>query len=246
MTFSIKSVGFAAMAVLLAACEPVSQSSTPAPSSSSQTTASSAQTPPRLSSQTMARNFIEVVERTEPVAERLCRSQAPQLDCDFKIVVDDRANQPANAYQTVDANGQPIIAFTVALIAQARNKDELAFVMGHEAAHHIQGHLIRQRQAATAGAVVFGGLAAITGVSSGSVESAQRLGAAVGARSFSKDFELEADSLGTVITHRAGFDPVRGSQFFGRIPDPGDRFLGTHPPNAARLETVRRVAAGLN
>jgi predicted Zn-dependent protease len=67
----------------------------------------------------------------------------------------------------------------------------------------------------------------------------------VGARTYSKDFELEADALGTVISMRAGFDPIRGAAFFTRIPDPGNRFLGTHPPNAQRIETVRRVAAGL-
>ncbi|MDB4254950.1 peptidase M48, partial [bacterium] len=43
----------------------------------------------------------------------------------------------------------------------------------------------------------------------------------------------------------AGFDPLNGAQFFFRVPDPGDRFLGTHPANADRLRTVQRVAAGL-
>ena len=230
------------IAALMAGCVPTSDATQSAPDKPSKPTSS---TPSKLNSQTLARNFVDVVERTEPVAEQVCREQTTGMNCDFRIVVDDRPNQPPNAYQTLDKSGRPIIAFTVGLIAQARNKDELAFVMGHEAAHHVQNHLGRQRQAASAGAIVFGGLATLTGVSGSGVETAQRLGAAVGARSFSKEFELEADGLGTIITHRAGFDPVRGSQFFGRIPDPGDRFLGTHPPNAARLETVRRVAAGL-
>lgn len=194
----------------------------------------------------LARNFTSVVERIEPVAERECRARTPQQDCDFKIVVDDRPNQPANAYQTVDANGRPILAMTVGLIAQARNTDEIAFVLGHEAAHHIAQHLTRQRENATAGALVFGGLAQITGGGSQAIESATRLGATVGARSYSKNFELEADALGTVIAHKAGYDPVRGAEFFNRIPDPGDRFLGTHPPNAERIRTVQRVAADLN
>ena len=60
-----------------------------------------------------------------------------------------------------------------------------------------------------------------------------------------KDFELEADALGTVITRKAGYKPVRGAEFFTQIADPGDRFLGTHPPNAKRIETVRRVDAQL-
>jgi hypothetical protein len=48
-----------------------------------------------------------------------------------------------------------------------------------------------------------------------------------------------------VIAHDAGYDPIVGVAFFSQIPDPGNRFLGTHPPNAQRVATVRRVAAGL-
>ena len=182
----------------------------------------------------MARAFVDVVNRLEPVAERECRRRAPSLNCDFLIVVDDRAGQPANAFQTVDETGRPIIAFTIALIADARNTDEIAFVMAHEAAHHIENHLEQQRRNATLGAVVFGQLAGVTGGDSD-----------VGARTYSKDFELEADRLGTIIAARAGYDPLRGVEFFFRVPDPGDQFLGTHPPNAQRVEIVRQTAANL-
>ncbi len=192
-----------------------------------------------------ARTFAQVVRAIEPVAERECRARTRGVNCDFRIVVDDRRGLPSNAYQTEDETGRPIIAFTQALIRDARNADEIAFVMGHEAAHHIEGHLARQQQNAVAGAVIFGGLATLSGGDAGAVENAQRLGATVGARSYSKEFELEADALGTVITARAGFDPLVGALFFDRIPDPGDRFLGTHPPNAERKAVVQRVAAGL-
>jgi predicted Zn-dependent protease len=186
-----------------------------------------------------------VVQRVEPVAERECRARAPSSNCDFRIVVDDRPGQPVNAYQTLDRNGQPILAFTLPMIASVRNADELAFVMGHEAAHHIAGHIPRQQQSAAAGALILGGIAAVTGAGQGAVDQAARLGAGVGGRAFSKEFELEADALGTVIAHESGYNPVRGVEFFSQIPDPGNRFLGTHPPNAQRIETVRRVASRL-
>lgn len=194
---------------------------------------------------TRAQSFAEVVARVEPVAEAECRRRAPGQNCDFRIIIDNRPGQPPNAYQTLDDSGRPIIAFTAALIVAARNVDELAFVMGHEAAHHVAGHIPRSRANAAAGAVVFAGLAVLTGGDANAVRSAQEIGAAVGARAYSKEFELEADALGTVITHRAGYNPVRGAEFFNRIPDPGDRFLGTHPPNADRIAIVRRTAAGL-
>ena len=193
----------------------------------------------------IARAFVAVVDRLEPIAERECRNRSRGLNCDFLIVVDDRPGQPANAFQTLDEQGRPIIAFTLALIADARNRDEIAFVMAHEAAHHIENHLDQQRRNATLGAVVFGQLAGVTGGGDDAIRTAQELGAAVGARTYSKDFELEADRLGTIIAARAGYDPVRGADFFFRVPDPGDRFLGTHPANAERVQVVLQTAAGL-
>ena len=192
-----------------------------------------------------ARNFVRVVKTVEPVAERECRARTTGVNCDFNIAVDDRPNQPPNAYQTLDKQGRPVIFFTLPLIVDAQNEDELAFVLGHEAAHHIAGHINRQQQNAVAGAVIFAGLATLSGGNAEAVKSAQQLGAEVGARRYSKDYELEADALGTIITARAGFDPLRGAEFFTRIPDPGDKFLGTHPPNAARIDIVRKTMAGL-
>lgn len=192
-----------------------------------------------------AQTFVTVVDRVEPVAEAMCRERAPQLDCDLRIVVDSRPGLPPNAFQFADRRGRPFIAFTVSLVADARNADELAFILGHEAAHHIAGHLARTEASAQQGAQVLGSLAQAAGQSPSEIRRAAQLGAEVGARRFSKDFELEADALGTIIAARAGYDPVRGAEFFNRIPDPGDQFLGTHPPNAERMALVRRTAAGL-
>ena len=226
----------------LAACDEVildgaPPSGAPAPSAQSQPV-------DRLTTSEAARTFVQVARRMEPVAEQQCRARTRNVNCDFRIVVDDRPNQPPNAYQTLDENRRPIIAFTLGLIGQARNADELAFVLGHEAAHHIAGHIDRQQQNAMAGAVIFSGLATLTGGGEAAVRTAQELGATVGARTYSKEYELEADQLGTILTIQGGYDPLRGAQFFNRIPDPGNRFLGTHPPNAQRMEIVRRTAAG--
>lgn len=194
---------------------------------------------PRLSSKQAARNFISVVERMEPVVERACREMAKGMNCDFKIVIDDRPGQAPNAFQTLQANGRPVLGFTVPLLLDVRNKDELAFILGHESAHHIRRHLARQQSNAQGGAFALGILAAALGGSVQSIDAAQQIGASVGARSYSKKFELEADSLGAVLTKRAGYDPVRGAAYFTRIPDPGNKFLGTHPPNTSRIQTVR-------
>ncbi|WP_300035899.1 M48 family metallopeptidase [uncultured Roseobacter sp.] len=235
----LRKVSMIAMAVLLAGCEVTTVQGPASPQSGSATA------PTGTSSAAAKRSFDQVVRTVEPVAERECRARTRGVNCDFRILVDDRPGMPANAFQTLDKSGRPLIAFTLALIDDARNTDELAFVLGHEAAHHIAGHIARQQQNAVAGAVIAGSLAVLLGGDPVSVQNAQRTGARVGARTYSKDFELEADALGTVIAKRAGYDPLRGAKFFTRIPDPGDRFLGTHPPNAQRIEIVRKTAAGL-
>ncbi|SLN23088.1 TPR repeat-containing protein YfgC precursor [Roseivivax jejudonensis] len=234
---------------LLAACAPIYVQQSPGGSSPQSAprpeTRTAAGPPTDARAQAAARTFVEVTRTVEPLAEAECRRVSPQQNCNFIIVVDDRPGQPPNAFQTVDRAGRPILAFNLALIASVENADELAFVMGHEASHHILGHLARSQQNAAVGAVVFSGLAAMTGAGEEAVRSAERFGAAVGARSYSKEFELEADQLGTIITKRSGYDPINGARFFTRIPDPGNRFLGTHPPNSARIDVVRRTAARL-
>lgn len=192
-----------------------------------------------------AENFVAVVARVEPVAEEYCRRLAGPGNCDFQIVIDDRPGQPPNAFQTLDNEGRPILAFTVPLIRDARNRDELAFVMGHEAAHHIAGHIPRVQNTAMAGAVLAGILAQVSGAGEEVIASAQDIGATVGARRFSKEFELEADSLGTEIALVAGYDPILGAAFFDRLPDPGDQFLGSHPANADRKRVVTATVARL-
>lgn len=207
-----------------------------------------AATPTQQAARAQVETFIGVIDRVEPVAEAMCRARAPAANCNIQIVVDDRPNLAPNAFQTIDARGRPIVGFTLALIADARNADELAFVMGHEAAHHIAGHIPRSQQTALRAAVLAGVLAQASGAQVADVRAAQEIGAELGARSYSKQFELEADALGAEIAWRAGFNPLVGAAFFDRLPDPGDQFLGTHPPNADRRAivqaTVQRLTGG--
>lgn len=229
--------GAMAMAALLAGCVPAAappQQPQPAPPGDLAAP---------LSPEEAAMNFVSVVERVEPVAEALCQKARPRANCDFFIVVDDRPHQPPNAFQTLDADGRPVVGFTLALIADARNADEIAFVIGHESAHHIANHIPQTQGTATTGAVLAGILASATGATAEQVKRAQQAGAVWGARSYAKDFELEADALGAEIALRAGYDPIRGSAFFDRLPDPGEAFLGTHPSNAERKAAIRRVVA---
>lgn len=224
----------AGLALLLAGCVQVTPLPAPPPRPAPPATLA----PPPDARRAVA-NFAEVVERMEPVATAECRARAPQRNCDFLIVVDTRPGLPPNAFQTLDRSGRPVIGFTQALIADARNTDELAFIFGHEAGHHIAGHIPRRAEQARTGALIAGALAALTGADDTTVQRVAGIGGEIVARRFAPDFELEADRYGTLLAWSAGFDPVRGAAFFERIPDPGNAFLATHPPNAQRQGVVR-------
>lgn len=227
----------AAALLALAACD-VQTVSAPPPSGEPV-----AEVSRRGSPQTLA-DFRAVVARVEPVAERVCRERRPRANCDFAIIVERDTSLPPNAYQTLDKSGRPVIGFTPALFREMVNRDELAFALAHEAAHHIEGHIPQTQVSAQTGAVLGAVIGSLAGLDQAGVEVAQNIGGTVGARRFSKGFELEADSLGAIIAQRSGYDPLRGVLYFQSAADPGDRFLGTHPPNADRIRVVRQTIGG--
>lgn len=177
--------------------------------------------------------FESVIRHIEPVAEQECRLRTTGVNCDYLITIDTRKHMAPNAFQALDDDGRPIVGFTISLLLDVDNIHELALVTAHETAHHILGHVRHKQQDKVAGAVLLG----LVGL--------PELGAQLGVRSNSKEFEIEADILGTIIMKKAGFDPLRGLEYFAHIPDPGNRFLGTHPPHADRIAIIRETAAKL-
>lgn len=199
--------------------------------------------PPAQAQGSTRADFNAVVARMRPVATQVCRERSPQLDCNFIVMLDDRPNQQPNAFHTRDERGRPIISFTESLIRELRSSDEIALIFGHEAAHHIADHIPRIQREAQTGALLGGIAAALLGADQATARQIMSATATVGARRYSKPFELEADRIGAVIAERGGFDALRGAQVFRRIPDPGNQFLGTHPPNAERLREVEAAVA---
>jgi predicted Zn-dependent protease len=190
---------------------------------------------------TVLSEFAEARARIEPLAEEICEAQTTGMNCNFRIGIDPTPDLEANAYQTQDRLGRPVIIFTSSMMAQLANNHEIAFVMSHEAAHHIRAHLVREYLNARRAGETLARSAAEIGANPDQIQIAREVGQLVGARVYSKAYELEADELGTIIADYAGYDPRVGVRFFYRLPDPGDRFLGSHPPNEDRIEVVKRT-----
>ncbi len=197
-------------------------------------------------------DFNRVRARVEPVAETMCREETPGAApayCDFRVVFDTDKDSPPNAYQTMGKDGRPVLVMTSSLLREMRSDDEIAFVLSHEASHHIAHHLPKQQQSQILGAVLAGGLTAALGgdmATDDAISRAMDMGAFVGGRAYSQDYELEADWVGAFIAARAGYDPERGAQIFGRpalASSGGPVILSSHPASPRRLQLVTNAAA---
>lgn len=115
-----------------------------------------------------------------------------------------------NAFVT---GGTYIYVFT-GLIDQASSNDELAFILSHELGHSLLKQFSRERQDSESNIIkIVGTLAKLS-----SKKSAQNIGLiAQGlSASYGQADEAEADALAVAITTRAGYEPLRGIDFFSR------------------------------
>ncbi|WP_246176410.1 M48 family metalloprotease [Rhodovulum strictum] len=200
--------------------------------------------------------FRRVASRVEPVARKFCEKELAagrNVDCNVQLQID-REMKERNAYFTYAESGNrgPIIRFSVPILQDARNDDEIAFILGHEYGHLIGQHIQKQQQQALAGALILGALTAYSNAQAASVgayydphavEQNMQIGAAAGQLAFSQTYELESDMIGTRIAAAAGYDPVKGARFFARDEPARSQsgklsFWGTHPSDQKRVAVV--------
>lgn len=219
-------------------------------------TAQAAETRSPASLQSGVNRFRRVAPRIEPVARTLCERELQtnsDVDCNVTLHID--TEMPVrNAYFSYGAPGyrNPEVHFTIPMLRDAANDDEIAFILGHEYGHLLGQHIQKGDQQALAGAILLGAIAAYGNAQAASagqyydpndVTRAVHLGGALGQRAFSQTYELESDMLGARIAAAAGYDPVRGAQYFARGESARSAngklsFWGTHPPDEKRLAVV--------
>ncbi|MGH7824252.1 MAG: M48 family metalloprotease [Candidatus Binatia bacterium] len=145
---------------------------------------------------------------------------------------------------------------TRGMLAQLKNEDQLAVVLGHELAHVTARHAARQVWQQQVGqGLLLGG--AIIGQALGlPAEQLLNLGGAAAQLIFlrhSREDELEADRLGVEYSGRAGYDPREVTGFFRALDRMGEKesaalpnFLMTHPNPGDRIERIKQLTAELN
>lgn len=211
--------------------------------------AQNAPRPAMSSDATALSRFNRVTARVRPVAETICARETADLegfDCKVGFEIDTKMKQP-NAYFYYK-KGRPTIGFTASMLRDVQNDHELAFVLGHEYGHLIARHHHKQEQQAVAGMLIMGVLAGAAAVNNpyadpNLVGNSMDLGAQIGRHAYSQEYELESDTIGTLIARSASYDPLIGARYFARaeatrLPNGKLSFFGTHPPDAKRVATV--------
>lgn len=204
------------------------------------------------------------VERQFPILnDGLVDNYVERVGARLVASIPQQFQQPAFRYQFDVVNARDINAFALpggpmyvnrGMIEAARNEGEMAGVMAHEISHVALRHATAQQtkvnnplnQILGIGAILGG---AILGGQAGA-QAGQIFAAGYFLR-YSRDYETQADYLGSQIMADAGYDPRDLANMFrtieqqsggGRAPE----FLSSHPNPGNRYQRINQEAARLN
>lgn len=188
----------------------------------------------------------------ERAAERLRRA-APPICAHAKLTscyftVEYSADDEVNAY----AEGTSKVVISHGLLRYLETEHEVAAVLGHEFGHHIAEHIEERQTNATIGAVIgaviAGGAILATGAQNtpsepnavgDAMNSSAKLGAQIGALSYSKEEEREADLLSAYLLARASYDLEQAGRVWRVLAildgDTRSSMFSTHPAGPERM-----------
>lgn len=185
-------------------------------------------------------------ERVQHIGERLAKVafwDVPGADWEFVVL---EAPDQINAFAM--AGGK--VGVYTGLFKIVHNDDQLASVIAHEIAHVAAKHVnerLSQDMAIQGGGLVVGGILSTTGagaLTSNAVLEAYGLSTGVGATSFDRKKEKEADHIGLIYMARAGYNPEEALKVIenleassaGRPTPPA--WLSTHPSYPERMLSI--------
>ncbi len=181
------------------------------------------------------------LQRLRYIADRIipftpeCNERARQWQWEVNLI----GSRQVNAFCMPGGK----IAFYYGILSELQlDDDEVAMIMGHEAAHALLEHAREQmgKNFLTNSGLRLG--AALLGLGSLGDMAAQ-VGANLLSLRFSRDDESEADRLGLLMAARAGFDPRKGVSLWEKMMGTGGgtppQILSTHPAGPTRIKDIQ-------
>lgn len=141
------------------------------------------------------------------------------------------------------------------LLLRVENEAQLAAVIGHEIAHFLKSHSIKQQKSAKSKTSAVAWVSLISSAAeAGYVGDIFSLGVLASVMSYSRSHESEADAFGIKLMADAGYDPRQASLVWDYIerenehsenPRKRSVFLASHPSPKNRKKTLENLAAAL-
>ncbi|MBN8927572.1 MAG: hypothetical protein BGO51_04280 [Rhodospirillales bacterium 69-11] len=234
----LRTLGIAALAPTVAACEP--EDYVPNLIPESQILAMSAETWTKIRAGTPLSTDARRQEIVRDIATRVLRAQGRDpARWDVRLF----ASQQVNAFALPGGR----IGVFEGMFRVAENRDQLAAVIGHEVGHVDARHPETRMNAEAIKTLGLRVIQVALGIAD--VPFAREIAAVLGAGTdfglllpFSRKQELQADRYGLFAMTRAGFDPEQAPKLWQRmdamVPARGPTFLATHPAPAARIEAL--------
>lgn len=136
------------------------------------------------------------------------------------------------------------VVVTDDLVEKFGDPDIIAGILGHELAHVSERHSLHQLYRSLSIYVL---VAVMAGDVGPILEDVLLEGSALASLAYSREHEAEADAIGVKTAYLAGYDPAALAEFFESMPHDHDEggfdWMSTHPSNADRIETIRKLAA---
>ena len=198
---------------------------------------------------------VDLINGVEAFLEKIGRSDYTEnyYDWEFHLI----GNPTVNAFCMP---GGKIVMYS-GILGPANSENDIALILGHEMAHALLDHSrtrasVRSAKngittAARIGAI---GLSLFGMGELGNIAGATANVADVGSeflllKPFDRGHEFEADKLGMMIMHWAGYDISDAPNFWSRVTEGNENkmdFFSTHPADSKRIANMRELIREIN
>jgi predicted Zn-dependent protease len=179
-------------------------------------------------------------DRMQRIAARVFPQARKDFDVNYTVKVID--SKEVNAFALP---GGPIY-FYRGLIELAGSDDEIAAVLGHEAAHVSMHHSAKQISDAQGKGLI---ASLVLGGQSSAVQTLANIGLSLDQLSYSRGDEGQSDEVGFRYYTAAGYAPDAMASFFRKMAAKGGgrgpQWLSSHPVTRQRIERAEARAAAL-